>query len=79
MIKIDEKCDFDGVSELQWPIKNFLWVQSSYNKYIKCSPRSGKYSALTITFIRHHNHFLLTKVCTPPSYPHGLDAASLDE
>ena len=41
MIKIDEKCDFDGVSELQWPIKNFLWVQSSYNKYIKCSPRLG--------------------------------------
>ena len=34
-MKIDEKCDFDGVSELQWTIKNFLWVASSYNKYLK--------------------------------------------
>ena len=46
MIKSDEKCDFDGVSELRWAIKNFLCVESSYNKYLKCSPRSGEYSAL---------------------------------
>ena len=69
VIKIDEKCDFDGVFELQWSIKNFPWVQSSYNKYIKCSPRSGEYSALKIASIRHHKHFLLTKVCTPPHTP----------
>ena len=66
MIKSDEKCDFDGVSELRWAIKNFLWVESSYNKYLKCSPRSGEYSALKITFIRHQNPFLFTKVLTPP-------------
>ena len=36
MIKSDEKCDFDGVSELRWAIKNFLWVELSYN--IKSAP-----------------------------------------
>ena len=65
-MKIDEKCDFDGVFELQCAIKNFLLVESSYYKYLKCSPRSGEYSALKITFIRHQNPFLLTKVLTPP-------------
>ena len=46
VIKSDEKCDFDGAFELRWAIKNFLWVESSYDKYLKCSPGSGEYSAL---------------------------------
>ena len=41
VMKSVEKCDFDGVSELRLVIKNFLWVKSPYNKYLKCSPRSG--------------------------------------
>ena len=40
-MKSDEKCDFDGVFELRPAIKNFLWVKLPYNKYLKCSPRSG--------------------------------------
>ena len=27
VMKFDEKCDFDGVFELQWTIKNFIWVE----------------------------------------------------
>ena len=41
-MKSDEKCDFDGVFELRSAIKNFLWVETPYNKYLKCSPRSGE-------------------------------------
>ena len=68
---------FWGIFQLQVALKNFLWVIWWCPRYLKGCPRWGLLSARRIMTVRLTNHFLLTKVLTPPPFPRSLDAGSL--
>ena len=51
---------------LQSCLENFLDVVRTCSVYVKHAPRSREYSAFRIRVARHTEHFLMTKVLTPP-------------